>query len=59
VETSAAIERFLSSPALSDATRRAYRADLHEFSEWLRENRLTLQEVDARALARYAAKGAP
>ena len=56
METSAAIERFLSSPALSDATRRAYRGDLHEFSEWLRENRLTLQEVDARALARYAAR---
>jgi integrase/recombinase XerC/integrase/recombinase XerD len=56
VETSAAIDRFLSSQGLSDATRRAYRGDLREFSDWLCENRLELEEVDARALARYAAK---
>ena len=49
------IERFLASPALSDATRRAYRADLEEFSAWLRSRRLALDAVDARVFADYAA----
>ncbi len=55
METGAAIERFLSSPSLSDATRRAYRADLAEFADWLRARRLRLEAVDARAFADYAA----
>jgi len=31
VDTAVAVDRFLSSPALSEATRRAYAADLREF----------------------------
>jgi site-specific recombinase XerD len=50
-----AIKRFLESPALSDATRDAYRADLDEFAAWLRSRGLGLDAVDARAFAAYAA----
>src|SRR5262245_55582994 len=56
VETRAAIERFLASPGLSDATRRSYRADLEEFSAWLRARRLRVDDVDTRTLAIYAAE---
>ena len=35
VDTRAAIDRFLTSPGLSDATRRAYRFDLDPFADWL------------------------
>jgi len=52
VETSAAIDRFLASPALAEQTRRAYRSDLREFSRWLGERRL--EDVDARTLIEYA-----
>jgi site-specific recombinase XerD len=54
MDTSAAIVRFLASPALSDATRRSYRADLDEFEGWLRRQGATLEDVDARLLATYA-----
>jgi integrase/recombinase XerC len=56
VETRAAIERFLASPSLSDATRRAYRFDLEPFAAWLEERRLGLDGVDARVLADYTAE---
>jgi site-specific recombinase XerD len=56
VSTDAAIERFLSSTALSDATRRAYRSDLRAFAGWLDERRLGLPDVDARVLTDYAAQ---
>jgi site-specific recombinase XerD len=56
VDAKAAIERFLASPALSDATRRAYRTDVEEFASWLRRRRLRVDDVDARALAEYAAE---
>jgi integrase/recombinase XerC/integrase/recombinase XerD len=55
VDPDAALDRFLSSAALSDATRRAYRADLEELVGWLRDNRLGLDDVDARVFSRYAA----
>jgi site-specific recombinase XerD len=55
VDTAAAIDRFLQSPALSDATRRAYRRDLDEFARWLRARRLALDAVDSRVFAEYAA----
>ena len=32
MSTASAIERFLESPSLADATRRAYRIDLEEFA---------------------------
>ncbi|HEV8602012.1 MAG TPA: tyrosine-type recombinase/integrase [Gaiellaceae bacterium] len=51
-----AIERFLESPALADATRRAYRVDVQEFAAWLRVRGARLDEVDAATLAAYAAE---
>jgi site-specific recombinase XerD len=56
VQTTAAIERFLASPALSDATRRAYRVDLREFDAWLSRQGASLDDVDAALLAAYAAE---
>jgi site-specific recombinase XerD len=56
VDTRSAIECFLESPSLSEATRRAYRADLDEFAAWLRKRGLSLEEVDAAALSEYAAE---
>ncbi len=53
--TSAAIERFLASPSLAEATRRSYRSDLSEFSSWLAAHGRSLDDVDARVLAAYAA----
>jgi len=51
VDTSAAIDRFLAHGGLSEATQRAYGADLRAFSAWLAERRLTLADVDARVLS--------
>ncbi|HWM14415.1 MAG TPA: tyrosine-type recombinase/integrase [Gaiellaceae bacterium] len=56
MDTGAAIERFLRSQSLSEATRRAYRRDLQELASWLRRNGLSLESFDARAFARYAAE---
>jgi site-specific recombinase XerD len=56
VDTRSAIERFLESPSLAEATRRAYRADLDEFAAWLRRRGLGLEDVDAGALSDYAAE---
>jgi site-specific recombinase XerD len=50
------MERFLASPALADATRRAYRGDLEEFGSWLRRTGRSLEGFDAAALAAYAAE---
>jgi site-specific recombinase XerD len=49
------IERLLESPALSDATRQAYRVDLEQFAAWLAERGLVLDDVDVRVLSDYAA----
>jgi len=56
VDTEVAIDRFLASPALSDATRRAYRADLRDFADWLARQGLALGDVDVRVLADYTAE---
>jgi site-specific recombinase XerD len=56
VDTAAAIDRFLESQALSEATRRAYRSDLEEFAAWLRNRGLDLESFDVRAFADYAAE---
>lgn len=56
MDTAVAVDRFLSSPALSDATRRAYAADLRDFSRWLAERGLELDELDVRVLADYTAE---
>jgi site-specific recombinase XerD len=56
METQAAIDRFLASPALSDSTRRAYGVDVAEFGAWLRARKASVEDVDARLLADYAAE---
>jgi integrase/recombinase XerC/integrase/recombinase XerD len=54
VETKAAVDRFLASPALAEGTRRAYRVDVEEFTAWLERRGRTVEDVDARVLAEYA-----
>ena len=49
-----AVQRFLQSPALADATRRAYRVDVEEFCRWLSRRGTKLADVDIRVLADYA-----
>ncbi len=56
MDTRAAVERFLTSPSLADATRRSYRFDLEPFAAWLAARGLALEEVDARVLADYASE---
>src|SRR5438128_4039496 len=51
-----AIDRYLASPGLSDATRRSYRFDLEPFADWLAERRVALDGVDVRVLTEYAAE---
>jgi site-specific recombinase XerD len=50
------VERFLASPALSEATRRSYAVDLRQFCGWLSDRGTELDEFDARAFADYAAE---
>ena len=52
----AAVDRFLASPSLADATRRAYAVDVRQFADWLAARGLGLDDVDVRALADYAAE---
>jgi integrase/recombinase XerD len=56
VDTDAAVERFLASPKLSESTRRAYRFDVREFARWLGRRGTSLDAVDVRVLAEYAAE---
>ena len=56
MDTRAEIARFLDSPGLAEATRRAYRFDLESFAGWLETRGLTLEDVDARVLSDYAAE---
>jgi integrase/recombinase XerD len=53
VDTRKAIDRFLASPSLADATRRAYRFDLEPFADWLEARSLGLDDVDVRVLSEY------
>ena len=48
-----AATRFLSSPALADGTRRAYRHDVGEFCSWLDRRGTQLDDVDVRTLVEY------
>ena len=50
------VERFLASPALSEATRRGYAVDVSQFCGWLSERGTDLDDFDARAFADYAAE---
>ena len=54
VDTKAAVERFLASPKLSEATRKAYRVDVEEFARWLERRGTAIDAVDVRVLADYA-----
>ena len=56
MDTGVAIDRFLASPRLSDATRRAYGADLRDFAAWLRTQDIGIDDVDVRALASYTSE---
>jgi len=49
------IDRFLSSAAFADATRRSYRVDLQHFARWLAARRLELDDLGLRELTEYAA----
>jgi len=51
VNATAAAAKFLDSPALGDATRRAYRFDVEEFCAWLGDR--DLESVDVRTLVEY------
>jgi integrase/recombinase XerD len=51
VNAAAAAAKFLDSPALGDATRRAYRFDVEEFCSWLGGR--DLESVDVRTLVEY------
>ena len=53
MDTDTAIERFLERGGLSNATRRAYGADLRAFAGWLGERDLALDAVDALVLSNY------
>ncbi|MFQ5427173.1 MAG: tyrosine-type recombinase/integrase [Gaiellales bacterium] len=55
MDTRAAIDRFLASPRLSEATRRSYRRDLGELADWLEARSLSVEDVDAAVLADYLA----
>jgi site-specific recombinase XerD len=53
VDVFVAIDRFLASPGLAESTRRSYAFDLRDFGRWLEQSGLSLDAVDARALAAY------
>ncbi len=55
MDAHAAADRFLASPTLSSATRRAYGSDVGEFCAWLEERGTDLDAVDVRVLADYVA----
>ena len=56
MRTQPAIERFLASPKLGEATRRAYRVDVEEFGRWLEARGTTVDGVNVRVLMEYAAE---
>jgi site-specific recombinase XerD len=53
VNLDTAVSRFLASPSLSDATRRAYAFDVREFADWLDRRGTRLPDIDVRTLADY------
>jgi site-specific recombinase XerD len=50
------IDRFLSSAAFADTTRRSYRVDLEHFARWLDSRQLRLEDLDVRGLTEYVAE---
>jgi hypothetical protein len=62
METQAAIERFLASPALSDSTRRAYGVDLAEFGACCGRGKASVETTSMPACSRItppSLSGAP
>jgi site-specific recombinase XerD len=55
VRAQPAIERFLASPGLGEATRRTYRVDVEEFGRWLERRGTSVDAVDVRVLMEYVA----
>jgi site-specific recombinase XerD len=55
VRAQPAIDRFLASPRLGEATRRAYRVDVEEFGRWLEQRGTSVDAVDVRVLMEYVA----
>jgi len=53
VQAQRAIERFLASPRLGEATRRSYRGDVEEFGRWLEQRKTAVEAVDVRVLTDY------
>jgi site-specific recombinase XerD len=53
VQAQREIDRFLASPGLGEATRRAYRGDVEEFGRWLDTRKVELARVDVRVLTEY------
>jgi site-specific recombinase XerD len=56
MDTAAAIDRYLASPALAESTRRAYASDLRELHGWLDRRGTTVEEIDVRVLVDYASE---
>ena len=56
MDSDAAAERFLASPALSEATRKAYRVDVAEFCRWLARRSAVIEDVDVALLAAYVSE---
>ncbi len=56
VEIAASVDRFLASPGFSESTRRAYAADLADFTGWLARSGSGLEDVDVGSLAEYTAE---
>jgi site-specific recombinase XerD len=56
VDIDPAVDRFLASPSLSEATRRGYAVDVREFAAWLRQRGTPLERVDVRTIADYTAE---
>jgi len=50
------IDRFLSSAAFAEATRRSYRVDLEHFARWLQARHLRLEDLGVRELTDYASE---
>jgi len=56
VSDRALVERFLTAPDLSEATRRAYRVDVEEFAGWLRARSISVEGLDSATLSEYTAE---
>ena len=56
VSSAASIQRFLDSPALSDATRKAYGRAVREFASWLQRRGVEVEAIDVPTFADYAAE---